>query len=78
MLLKVRQEEYNENIFESLLEAQKTLLATEAKKYIYSKEKDPERLQTFVKILINGFYSAKFITRKDCIYTPQKGSPPQN
>ena len=54
------------------MEATKADLFSEVKKYIHSKVKDVERIQTFAKILINGLSSSKFISKKDCIYTPPK------
>jgi hypothetical protein len=72
VLLKPRNEEYNENIYDSLLESTKTELTSVVKKYINSKESDQERAQTFAKILVNGLYSSKFISRKECMYTPKK------
>ena len=78
VLLKSRQEEYNENIYDSLLDHTKTELFSEVKKYINSKTKDIERQNTFSKILVNGLYCSKFINKKECIYTPQKIYLPKN
>lgn len=72
LVLKPRSEEYNENVFDSLHTQIKDQLYFETGKYIYQKKTDQARAQTFCKILINGLYCAKFINKKECIFTPKK------
>lgn len=71
-VLRPRTEEYTENIHENLEPEIKTHLAMEIQRYIFAKKPDQERVQNFAKIMINGLYASKFLTRKTMIFTPAK------
>lgn len=71
-VIKPRQEEYNENIFESLLPDVQKYMESQVKKYVFQQDAEQERVETFARLLISGLYASKFLDKKMCLYTPQK------